>query len=69
MLINNAAQTKRRPRAYYHEAVTRERRLMGGELNHTYLVKNFTSDPFMIEHASAESPGNSFFSFSVSFFI
>eukprot|EP00026_Physarum_polycephalum_P001836 Phypoly_transcript_01839.p1 GENE.Phypoly_transcript_01839~~Phypoly_transcript_01839.p1 ORF type:complete len:919 (+),score=142.10 Phypoly_transcript_01839:139-2895(+) len=50
MLINNAAQTKRRPRAYYFEVISREKRLMGGELEPKFLVKNFTSDPFAIEY-------------------
>lgn len=56
MLINNAAQTKRRPRAYYHEVVERERGLMA-ERNLCQIesfekfttIKNMESDPFLIE--------------------
>eukprot|EP00026_Physarum_polycephalum_P008719 Phypoly_transcript_08818.p1 GENE.Phypoly_transcript_08818~~Phypoly_transcript_08818.p1 ORF type:complete len:467 (+),score=54.24 Phypoly_transcript_08818:3-1403(+) len=54
MLINNAAQTKRRPRAYYREVVKRERILMGGELKQRYLIKDFASDPFMIEDGKSD---------------
>eukprot|EP00026_Physarum_polycephalum_P007793 Phypoly_transcript_07860.p1 GENE.Phypoly_transcript_07860~~Phypoly_transcript_07860.p1 ORF type:complete len:352 (+),score=49.12 Phypoly_transcript_07860:465-1520(+) len=52
MLINNAAQTKRRPRAYYYEVVEKERRLMGGDLSEKFLIKNFSENPFLIENPS-----------------
>jgi len=48
MLINNAAQTKRRPRAYYYEVVQRERKLMGGDLSEKFLIKNFSENPFLL---------------------
>jgi hypothetical protein len=35
--------------------INRERRLMGGELKETFLVKNVSSDPFMIEYDDSPS--------------
>lgn len=54
-LINNAAQTKRRPRAYYREVIEREKELVGGKLEDMYLIKDCHNDPFAEEEDYLEN--------------
>lgn len=56
ILINNAAQTIRRPRAYYRALIEQEGLLnTGNTFTSKFLVKHFNLDPYLIESASIGS--------------
>ncbi len=50
MLINNAAQTIRRPRAYYREVLEREQQIASGKHNFKFMIKNPGKNPFLLKN-------------------
>jgi len=50
ILINNAAQTIRRPRAYYSTIIENERTLLSNPISlHAKLIRNVGKDPYLLE--------------------